>query len=188
MRRLLLALTLALGSASVAAQTAPDSLDAPARRVGVHAEAGQALLTVGVHAAVAYGLITVAGEDDYGEGGGAGDAVALALLLASPAIVGGVACGSGALLDLPGSCRRAFTGALLGAAPGMAIMAIGLAQSGGAWGGLGYVLVGGLAYLVVPPFAALEGYRHGARAVPGIAAVRGPDGEVTPVAALSVRF
>lgn len=178
MRRLLLTLALALVTGSVAAQTAPDSLETPARRAGVHAEAGQALLTVGVHAAAVYAIMQAA---EYEEGLGY-------LLLATPALVGGVACGSGALFDLPGSCRNALLGSLIGAAPGLAIIGAGLAQHGDAWDSLGYIVVGGLAYLVVPPFAALEGYRRGTRAVPGVSVVRGPDGEVTPVAALSIRF
>ena len=178
MRRLLLALTLALGATSVAAQTAPDSLGAPAHRAGVHAEAGQALLTVGVHVAAVYTIMQAA---EYESGFGY-------LLLATPALVGGVACGSATLFDLPGSCRKALLGSLIGAAPGLAIIGAGLAQHGDVWDRLGYVVVGGLAYLIVPPFAALEGYRRGARAVPGVAVVRGPDGEVAPVAALSVRF
>ena len=176
-------LLLALAAAvPVAAQTAPDTAAVPvaAPVANPAGEAGQALLTVGTHAAAIAGMVGLIIYDPESP-------LLPALFVLSPLATGGVACGAGALLDVPGSCRRALLGSYLGAAPALVVTALAFAAGGDLWTPLSVVGTAGfIVYLVGPPLLALEGYR-GARLIPGLALARTPEG-AAPVATLRVEF
>ena len=113
----------------------------------------------GIPAAVSFGgallLVNVA------EGSGA-----QLLILATPLVAGASVCGMGRLTRAAGSCRGALLGGALGALPGLALAGSGraLGESGltDDWTALGLVVLGAIAYAVVPPFTALHGYRRSA--------------------------
>ncbi|HLA63943.1 MAG TPA: hypothetical protein VK610_05925 [Rhodothermales bacterium] len=202
LRPFLTLLLVLAATASAAAQTAPDSTAAPvgpvivaagvpapaapaARRrsagTPAGAQAGQALLTVAAHGVVVATLLAAAGDGEHGP------AVPVLLLL-SPAAAGGAACATGRAFGVPGSCGQALLWSFIGAAPGLAIMAAGTAANeGDLVAQIFAVVIGGILYVGIPPFAALEGYR-GARFLPGLSFTPTPGGGATPVAALTVQF
>lgn len=101
-------------------------------------------------------------------------------VLTLPLLVGGATCGSGRLTGMPGSCGRALRWALLGAAPGYTAVLAGYVLSGGdllAHGSALWLMSAGVFSLVlIPPFAAVEGYRRGVRSSVAPALLGAPGG------------
>ena len=117
--------------------------------------------------------------------------VSAASFFALPLVAVGTTCAAGRLTGAPGSCRAAFASGTLWALPGAALIGLGVAS--GEFGGvpdlaLGAILIGAAAYVLIPPFAAADGFRRGATDV-GLTALPAPDGAgLIPGAALRLRF
>jgi hypothetical protein len=89
------------------------------------------------------------------------EAIGFALVL--PIAPAAAVCAVGSAGAFGGDCLHAFGATLRWSAPGLALIGLGAMQDG--WDGLGFVALGGIWLIAVPPFAAAEGYRRSMEAV-----------------------
>ena len=100
-----------------------------------------------------------------------------------PLLAVGTTCLMGDALEVPGSCTGAFWGGVRGITPAVVLVGAGLAYDQVFTNRMDYstgfyiALVGALAYIVVPPFTAIAGYRQGAPVVAEPVHLVVPEGE-----------